>query len=242
MPATSKPDTTKPRTTKKDIIVAALRDRIDRGELKRGEWVRQDSLAEDFSTSITPVREALRELQAEGVLVGHAHRGVQVAEADLDDVKGTYMLRRVIEPYAMQRAAMRLNPTELLRAERLIDAMEAADPETYEITELNREFHFLFYDRSGPPSFVAEITRLWDDFPWDLLRVARERVPRSIAEHREMLAAVQARDLDAIAATTANHVLGGYRALRAHLSTEGDGAAGVSVAGDDEDPFDLLVD
>ena len=207
------------RLTKKDRIVAALRARIETGELERGTWIRQDSLAEDFDTSITPVREALRQLEAEGLLTHTAHRGVRVAEVDLQRVTGTYLLRRSVEPYAMQRAAMRLTPADLLAAERLLDTIDGLDPSVdgVRISALNRRFHFSFYARSGPASFVQGIEDLWDAFPWDLLRVARERVPVSAQEHRAMLAAVRSGDLDAIAATTALHVRNGYRTLRRHL-------------------------
>ena len=229
--------------TKKDVIVAALRERIERGELERGTWIRQDSLADDFSTSITPVREALRELQAEGLLVGVARRGVRVAEVKLEDVKGTYMLRRLVEPYAMQRAAMRMSPTDVLAAGRLIDRMEdaAGRDDGVAITELNRTFHFLFYERSGPPSFVAGITSLWNDFPWDLLRVASERVPHSIEEHRRILDAVRRADLDAVAEATTLHVAKSFRSLRTHLLS-GDGVPDGEGAGEHDDPFDILTD
>ena len=228
--------------TKKDVIVAALRERIKRGELERGTWVRQDSLADDFSTSITPVREALRELQAEGLLVGVARRGVRVAEVRLEDVKGTYMLRRLVEPYAMQRATMRVTPADVLAAERLVVQMEQVDRDDgVAITELNRAFHFLFYTRSGPPSFVAGITSLWNDFPWDLLRVAPERVPHSIEEHRRILHAVRHADLDAVAETTALHVTNGFRSLRQHLATA-DGAGDGERPDDAGDPFDILTE
>ncbi|MEE8600330.1 GntR family transcriptional regulator [Euzebya tangerina] len=221
--------------TKKDMIARGLRERIANGELKRGTRVLQDELAEEYSTSITPVREALRQLQAEGLLVGTAHRGVRVAEVDLERVKGTYMLRRLVEPYAMQRATMRMTPADLMAAEGILDEMEEADPaaDGLRISELNRRFHFLFYERSGPESFVDGIADLWADFPWDLLRVASERVPQSIVEHREMLAAVRAADLDRVAEVTSRHVHNGYVSLLAHLT---DGAQ------PPDDPFELLTD
>ena len=218
--------------TKKDRIVAELRGRITRGELERGTWIRQGELAEDFQTSITPVREALRQLQAEGLLEHTAHRGVRVAEVDPDSVKGPYLLRRLVEPYAMQRASMRMTQADLHGVARLLDEMEALDAEAdgLRISELNRDFHFAFYSRCGPDSLVTRIEDLWDAFPWDLLRVVTGRIPDSRREHREMLAAVRAHDLDLIAETTARHVTNGYRSLRRHLGFP------------DDDPFDLLVD
>lgn len=83
---------------------------IAEGELARGSRIRQDVIAARFKTSITPVREALRLLEAEGMLVSEPHRGVRVADADYERVKTVYLLRRLVEPYAMRRAARRLSP------------------------------------------------------------------------------------------------------------------------------------
>ena len=88
--------------TKRDQIVDELRRRILSGELARGERMPQDELARQFGASITPVREAMRQLEAEGLLVSEPHRGVRVAGVDVDEVTATYVVRRLDSP---ERAA-----------------------------------------------------------------------------------------------------------------------------------------
>lgn len=224
------------KLTKKDVVVEEIRRRIDSGELRRGDWVRQDVLADALETSITPVREAMRELQAEGLLVGHPHRGVQVATIDLEQVKGVYMTRRLVEPYAMQRAAFAVSRRDLDRARQLNRAIAATD-DGLEASELNREFHFVFYDKSGPESFIAIIRDLWEQFPWDILRLRSERVVDSIGEHEAMIDAVEANDGEAIRQTTQTHILHGYRDLATYLNAESEAAGGDRASVDD--PFDL---
>ena len=117
---------TRNRKTKKDLIADELKLLIGSGELPRGTRIQQDELAARFDTSITPVREAMRQLEAQGLLVSEPHRGVRVAEANLDEVKGVYVARRLLEPYAAQRASLRVSRRDLDRADELIEAMGKA--------------------------------------------------------------------------------------------------------------------
>ena len=82
--------------TKKDGILEELRALIASGEIARGSRIRQNELATRFASSVTPVREALRQLQVEGVIDGEPYRGARVAEADLDSIKGVYIARRLV--------------------------------------------------------------------------------------------------------------------------------------------------
>lgn len=224
------------RPTKKDVIVAELRRRIEIGEISRGARMFQNALATEFATSSTPVREALRELEAEGLLLGEPRRGVRVASADLEDCKGVYMVRRLVEPFAMQRAALRVSRRDLLEASRLINAMAAAqEKEEYAaITMLNRDFHFLFYRVSGPRRFVSEIQRLWLSVPWDILEVLTWRVAASIREHRIMVEAIEQNDIERLTAATEEHIRHSHLALARHLSGVGDGSEGGAAT---LDPF-----
>ena len=219
--------------TKKDRVLGELRAMIAANEIARGDHIRQADLARRFNTSITPVREALRQLEAEGVLVATPHRGVRVANADLEAVKGVYVARRLTEPYATQRAATRVSRRDLDRAARLNAEMaeaRAASRST-DLGVANREFHFIFYDRCDNPGLRNIINTLWHSFPWDVLQVLERRPQESLAEHEELLAAVGAADLDAVGAAVERHLRNGYLALAAHL---GDDAL--------QDPFDLDTD
>jgi DNA-binding GntR family transcriptional regulator len=102
--------------TKRDQIFEELRRMILSGELPRGARLPQDDLARRFGASITPVREALRLLEADGIVVAEPHRGVRVAGVDLEQVKATYVLRRLSESYAMRRAMLRVSRRDMATA------------------------------------------------------------------------------------------------------------------------------
>jgi DNA-binding GntR family transcriptional regulator len=206
--------------TKRDRIAADLRRMIAEGELARGARMQQDVLAAMFHTSITPVREALRLLEAEGILVGEPHRGVRVADADYDQVKTAYLQRRLIEPYAMRRAARRLSPRDLDVAARLAHDMEAAAAagDRAVLNGANHRFHFLFYARCGDAGLTAEISALWNVFPWDVLQVLDSRADDSSTEHRDILQAARAADGEALAAATERHIARSFLELAKYMT------------------------
>jgi DNA-binding GntR family transcriptional regulator len=218
--------------TKKDGIVEELRSMIASGEIARGARIRQSELAERFASSVTPVREALQQLQAEGVVVGEPHRGLRVAEADLDAIRGAYVVRRLVEPYAAQRASLRITRRELDALDALIERMAQAHAtgDGAAASDANRAFHFGIYARCGLPALTRRIEDLWLAYPWDILHVLRDPAGL-IVEHRAMAAAVRDADLPRIAETVSAHIAGGYRELVLHLDDR---------AGDD--PFDLDAD
>ncbi len=213
--------------TKTDRIVDELRALIANGEIARGERIQQDRLAKRFQTSITPVREAIKRLEAEGLLVTEPHRGVRVSSADLEQIKGVYVARRMLEPYAAQRAALRVSRQDLQRAQELIDRMAAPEED---LPEINRRFHFLFYDKCGIPAFSALLDTLWRSYPWDILHVLGTRREHAVVEHQAMADAVAAADLDLIETTFGENLSRSYLAIVAHLT----GQPG-------DDPFDLRV-
>ncbi|MEJ8278110.1 GntR family transcriptional regulator [Pseudonocardia spirodelae] len=215
-------------TTKRDQIVDALRRDILAGELARGVPLRQDELARRFGTSITPVREALSVLSAEGLVVAEHNRGVRVAGVDPAEVAATYVVRRLTESYAVRRAAPRISPRDLARARAVLDR-PAADPAA--ARERNREFHFLLYDRCGLPALTGRIAAMWQAFPWDLTLHDDDRAAASRAEHEAILDAIAAGDPDGAAAATEHHVARGFASLARALGTD---------AGAVTDPFDDL--
>ncbi|MFD0647396.1 GntR family transcriptional regulator [Streptomyces malaysiensis subsp. malaysiensis] len=133
-----------PLGTKRDQIVDDLRQLIFSGEIRRGERLRQDALAERFQTSITPVREAFRILESDGLVISEPHRGVRVAAVDLARVETIYVLRRLAETYAMRRATVRVSALDMRTAEALVADMERAGSahDSEQVRRLNRTFHF----------------------------------------------------------------------------------------------------
>lgn len=214
---------------KRDQIVDELRRQILSGDLARGARMPQDELARRFGASITPVREALRLLEAQGLVVSEPHRGVRVAGVDLEQVTATYVVRRLTETYAMRRATSRISRRDLAQARELLQGDVGDDPQS--TRDRNREFHFLFYERCGMVALTERIAGMWQAFPWDLMLASRERAEASHREHLAILAAVEEGDPDAVAAATELHLRNGFSAILEKLA----GRSG-------PDPFDIDID
>lgn len=215
---------------KRDQIFDALRRQILSGVLARGARMPQDELARRFGASITPVREALRLLEAEGLVVAEPHRGVRVAGVDLEQVTATYVVRRLTETYAMRRATSRISRRDLGRARELLKGGgNGVDPQS--VRDRNREFHFLFYERCGMIALTERIAGMWQAFPWDLMLASPERAEASHREHLEILRAVEEGDPDAVAAATELHLRNGFSSILEKLA----GRSG-------PDPFDIDID
>jgi DNA-binding GntR family transcriptional regulator len=199
--------------TKAGVIVDQLRGAIAGGTIAAGTRLSQDELASQFSTSTTPVREALRQLVAEGLVEAESHRGFKVSRPDLDRITAVYVLRRLVEPFAIRRAASRLSRQDFARAQRINDQLPAAHRAGDRLLarQLNREFHFVFYNACGLAAVVTEIERFWGMFPWSELHIVRQS--ESFEEHRQILEAVIADDQPEIQRLMEVHMRNGYFAL-----------------------------
>lgn len=139
--------------TKQDFVASLLRDAIVRGKLQPGRRLRQDEVARQLGLSWTPVREAFRQLEAEGWLIIEHHRGAVVAPLSLDDFEDIYLLRLAVEPLAARISAERADDdtlqsmAELDRQMQGLDLSRSADWVTY--LRLEREFHSTLYRSAG---------------------------------------------------------------------------------------------
>ena len=105
-----------------DAATAELRERILSGELESGAPLRLEELARSLGTSISPVREAVRKLEALGLAVHVAHRGSRVKELDVDDLRDTYEARLALEPLAVARAPGGITAGEVERAQAALES------------------------------------------------------------------------------------------------------------------------
>lgn len=202
--------------TKADLIADTLRDEIMAGICTPGLRLQQADLAIRFQTSITPVREALKRLEVEGLLTGRAHHGVTVARPQVEQITSIFVMRHQIEPLAAQRAAVRLTRRDFERAREVNTRLAAAsttDGAEIAARALNREFHFIFYGGCELPTLTQEIERLWAAFPWAALQVRGMRQRLSEIEHFEMLEAVEQNDSTQIRETFERHIQHGFLAL-----------------------------
>jgi DNA-binding GntR family transcriptional regulator len=206
--------------TKKDYAVERIRELIFAGELHSGERLLQAKLAQRLGLGLTPVREALLQLQAEGLVDGRAHMGVTVSSADIGSVSGIYIVRRLLETYAAARAAPQLSGLALVEARgwlrELEDANRRGDPRG--VRRANNEFHFTLYGHCGVPEVVELILGLWARFPWDVLSVVPGRIQQSRREHRAILSGMVSRDPEATAKAVETHLVNSYSTVATYLN------------------------
>ncbi|WP_026622865.1 DNA-binding GntR family transcriptional regulator (plasmid) [Ensifer sp. WSM1721] len=168
-------------------ISRVLAERIVTGVLLPGAKLRQDHIAEEFGTSHVPVREAFRRLEAQGLAVSEARRGVRVASFTLAEVQEVALMRSVLEGLALRQAAPHLTSFILDQAE---DAMQAGDvaDNIRQWDEANRRFHTLLLSPCGMPRLLAEIKDLHaagSRFLFATIRTAW--TPRVDTDHRSIL-------------------------------------------------------
>jgi DNA-binding GntR family transcriptional regulator len=142
-------------------IARDLRDAILAGEYAPGARVRQEVLAARYGASRAPVREALRILEADGLVTLVANTGAWIARLNLEECTEMYQIRERIEPLLLTRSLPRLGPAAVALLGRL--AGEMADTEEVEtFLRLDREFHLLSYAAADTTLLGDLVHRLWN--------------------------------------------------------------------------------
>lgn len=204
-----RPSTQGPRRrqgTAPETVAAALRADILSGATKPGMLLRQEDLAARFAVSRIPVRDALRLLEAEGLVTIATNRGAQVAQLTRDEVAEIYRLRILLECDCLALAITRMGGADLDRVERLRQRAEI-DAETAEWNAGDWAFHEALYrpSRQGRQIEMIRSLRTTSDLYAAAHRVLPRQRKRWLADHRAIVAACRAgRTAEAVAALTAH--------------------------------------
>lgn len=209
------------RVTAQDAVLASLRSDILTGVLSPGDQIVQESLAERYGVSRVPLREALKTLETEGQVVYHPHRGYFVAELSVADLLEVYRLRALLEAEAIRAAVPTLTAEDVAAlADLVVDIDLAADSDdVIAMTAANRRFHFAIFDAAGMPRLSRLLRQLWEatDAYRALYFQAPENRERVAGEHAAMVAALRARDAEALVALHDRHRDNSVGAVRAVL-------------------------
>ena len=192
--------------SKTDLVAALIRELIITGELAAGEQLRQRDLAQRFHVSQTPVREAMRRLESEGLVVGDAHRGFTVVEPDDGPVEENFQIRAALESLGASLAARKNDEQGLARLQALNDRMRALPEGDPQYADLNREFHFTVYEYARSPLLLTLMRLLWASLQGgpQVLRSHAE----SAGQHDAILGALRAGDAAGASARTYQHIMG----------------------------------
>jgi DNA-binding GntR family transcriptional regulator len=202
--------------TKEEQVADYLREGIIAGRFPRGARLKQQEIATLLNTSITPVREALKLLEAEGYVSGDSYRGAVVAPFDIDASTETLNLRILLETQLVRGAVEQAGASDIAElkvlAGEFADAFAAGDNETARAA--NYRFHHRMFEIARMPQTLHFVQILWARYPFDLINQLKGRVSRAAQEHDELLQAFIANDVAAAMLATRQHIEAGWLELK----------------------------
>jgi DNA-binding GntR family transcriptional regulator len=208
--------------TKEEYVADYLREGILSGEIPRGTRLKQADLAEQLGLSITPVREALKLLAAEGYVLGATHRGAIVAPFDRSAAAEVVDLRRLLESRLVVAAMRHMTLAEMEQLQRLGQDFERA----FELGDRNAarganyRFHRFLYTLAEQPLSLHFVQVLWAKYPFDLIDQLPGRVGRSTGEHASLIDAVVSRNEESAAKAIRDHIDAGWRELQTAIEDD----------------------
>jgi DNA-binding GntR family transcriptional regulator len=208
--------------TKAELALQVLRQQIRTGELEPGRRLRLNDLTRELGMSPTPIREALRLLQADGLVHYHPHQGIVVAEPSSEETEDVVRLRCLLEPLAVELAVPSLTPVQLRVLEdlhqKLLAAVDARRGS--EISASNASWHWAMYDACGSSHLRKFIRRLWDVYPWRTMWALPGRAEESAREHERIMDEIAVGDAQVAARRLREHILSSHESLLNRLESE----------------------
>jgi DNA-binding GntR family transcriptional regulator len=209
------------RRTIASAAAEAIRQRILNGDFAEGESLRQDALAGELGISRIPVREAFRQLEAEGLVTLLPHRGAVVSALSVEEIAEIFDLRAVLEPDLLTHALPRLTAADLQRAATILDEFERAlaAGDVHAWGEMNTRFHLALYAPSGRRRSLAIVQSLLAnaDRYTRMQLVLTRGTERAQAEHRALLTLCETGEAEAAIKLLARHIEAAGRDLGAFL-------------------------
>ena len=194
---------THPALTKNAYAYQSVRERIMSGELAPGETLAQSQLAAELGLSLTPMREALRKLDAEGLVSIDAHRNARVALLTAREARDLFLVRERLDPMAAALAAEQRTDEDIEFIRQAAEAMEPlADTADLEALAAHREFHRSIYRASHNDLLVSILESLWDKA--DRYRQVGLAARKDSAADRQRVADEHQRIMDAVITGNAN--------------------------------------
>lgn len=200
--------------TKSEATYLELRRRIVDGDLQPLEQLNQEELARTLGVSTTPLREALRRLESEGLVTTTAHRDVAVAALDLSALPDLYDTKVELECYAVELAAARHTPEDERAMTEALGELLAEDASEDDVWTANRVVHEAMFRASRNPVVVELLEVVWDRFE-RYRRFLRDVIldPTVEGEHEQIVAAILAGDGRTASERMRTHSAHGRRAI-----------------------------
>jgi DNA-binding GntR family transcriptional regulator len=202
--------------TKEEQVADFLREGIISGMFERGSRLKQAEIAERLQLSITPVREALKLLEAEGYVTGNSYRGACVAPFDASASEEVLDLRLQLESRLIRGTLQHVTGQDISE----LQAMNAEFGRAFELGDraaargINYRFHRRLYSIAAMPQTLHFVQILWARYPFDLINAVEGRGKHAAAEHEEILRALLSGDLPAAMLAMRKHIESGWSVLK----------------------------
>lgn len=224
-----------PRQSLTSAVADKLRDQIIRGEIPEGAQLRQDAIATQYHVSRIPVREALRQLDAEGLISIVPNRGAVVPALSPDDIRELFSIRALLEPEVLKLSIPHLKEEDLSQAEAVLAKYVSELKREDHVSawgRLNWQFHSILYSRANQPRFMAIIRNVNNSGEryTRLQLYLTHGMKRANEEHHQILDFCRQRDVTAACKLLRQHIQYAGESLRKVLEERR--VAAESAAGD----------
>lgn len=194
----------------RDVVFKTLREAILRGDLKPGERLMELQLAAKLGVSRTPIREAIRMLQQEGLAVTIPRRGAEVAAMTEKEMEDVLQVREALEILAVQLASEKITKEQIAELEERLKAFEQAveTAEVKQIAQSDIDFHDLIYTAAENPRLVVLLNNLREQIYRYRVEYLKDEknYPRLIEEHRQIMQGLKERNEQYVVEMTKKHM------------------------------------
>lgn len=198
-----------------DEIVDIIRERILKGEYRIGEKIKENQIASELRVSRTPIREAFKQLENEGLIDYIPNRGCFAKGFTRQDIEDLYAVRKALEILAVEWAVSRITPDQIEKLQEQSDLMEfyTTRKDGKKVLEINSDFHAVIYNATGS-RFMAQVLRSYKEYIEQTRRVIfdeRDYLEEIFHEHKAVLEAIKAHDVEGAKEAMARHLDGSKR-------------------------------
>jgi DNA-binding GntR family transcriptional regulator len=194
----------------RDVVFNTLRQAILRGELKPGERLMEIQLANKLGVSRTPIREAIRKLELEGLVLMIPRKGAEVADISEQSLRDVLEVRRALEELAGSLACDRIKPEQIEEMKQAEEAFRESlkSGDVTEIAEADEKFHYIIYLATGNQKLILMLNNLREQmyrYRVECLK-RKELHERLISEHQQMIELIEAKKKEETAQIIRAHI------------------------------------
>jgi DNA-binding GntR family transcriptional regulator len=204
-----------------DYVTDQIRARIVLGQMRPGEWVPMDLLAKELGSSRVPLREAVRQLEAESLVTSIPRRGAVVSQFDEGDVRDSFTILETVEGIAVARVAESADAEVVGAMHRWAQEIAALQdkPVSEEMLNAHRAFHFLLFDAGGGTVLLRHLRMLWYTCERYVMLCMPDpkRRAESLGEHEELCRCIGRRDRTGALDILQHHLHASLASVLQHL-------------------------